>query len=221
MTGHSLDLIPDAIRHVDSYATGYPFKYSTLERIRKPIVPFALLFSVFLNILPDYLSLLLSRWLLFLLMPVRSAGLTVCILFSGLLFCALSGTISESFGDWFSNPYDMVVDSVGGPPPFSLVHDNTLRKRLMNLLHPFGFATRRPDLLVALWYYPAFFPAFWLWLYAGSGFLLKGARRFDLGFDWFNRKFDIEKHPLQSIGLVAGAIEAVVYWVAVGISRVL
>jgi hypothetical protein len=55
---------------------------------------------------------------------------------------------------------------------------------------------------------------------AGSGFLLKAARRFDLGFDWFNKKFDIEKRPLQSIGLVAGALVAVVYWTAVIVSRV-
>jgi hypothetical protein len=69
--------------------------------------------------------------------------------------------------------------------------------------------------------YPAFFTSIWLWLYAGSGFLLKAARRFDLGFDWFNRKFDIEKKPLQSIGLVAGALVAVVYWTAVIVSRVI
>ena len=60
----------------------------------------------------------------------------------------------------------------------------------------------------------------WLWLYAGSGFLLKAAHRFDIGFDWFNRKFDIEKHPLQSIGLVAGALVAVVYWTAAIVGRV-
>jgi hypothetical protein len=57
---------------------------------------------------------------------------------------------------------------------------------------------------------PACFKSIWLWLYAGSGFLLKAARRVDIGFDWFNRHFDIEKKPLQSIGLVAGAIVAVV-----------
>jgi len=68
--------------------------------------------------------------------------------------------------------------------------------------------------------YPAFFTSIWLWLYAGSGFLLKAARRFDVGFDWFNRKFDIEKKPLQSIGLVAGALVALVYWMAVVVSRV-
>jgi hypothetical protein len=59
---------------------------------------------------------------------------------------------------------------------------------------------------------PCFFSSAFLWLYAGSGFLLKAARRFDIGFQWFNRKFDIEKKPLQSIGLVAGALVAMLYW---------
>ncbi len=58
----------------------------------------------------------------------------------------------------------------------------------------------------------------WLWLYVAVGFLLKGARRFDVGFDWFNRHADIEKEPLSSIGLVAGAIVAMVYWSIVVIS---
>jgi len=48
----------------------------------------------------------------------------------------------------------------------------------------------------------------------------RGRRGYDLGFDWFNRHFDIEKKPLQSIGLVAGALVAVVYWTAVVVSRV-
>jgi hypothetical protein len=35
-----------------------------------------------------------------------------------------------------------------------------------------------------------------------------------------NRKFDIEKKPLQSIGLVAGALVALLYWATVIVSRV-
>jgi hypothetical protein len=66
-----------------------------------------------------------------------------------------------------------------------------------------------------------YFTSIWLWLYVGSGFLLKAARRFDIGFDWFNRKFDIEKKPLQSIGLVSGAIVAVLYWTVAVVSRVI
>jgi hypothetical protein len=66
----------------------------------------------------------------------------------------------------------------------------------------------------------ALLPSVWLWLYAVSGFFLKTARRFDIGFDWFSRHFDIEKKPLQSIGLVAGAIVALVYWAVVLVMRV-
>jgi len=73
--------------------------------------------------------------------------------------------------------------------------------------------------LGVLYIVPAFFTSIWLWLYAGSGFILKAARRFDIGFEWFNRKFDIEKKPLQSIGLVAGALVAVLYWAAVIVGR--
>ena len=66
---------------------------------------------------------------------------------------------------------------------------------------------------------PSIVTSVWLWLYAGSTFILSTARRFDVGFDWFNRRFDIEKKPLQSIGLVAGALVAVVYWAAVVIGH--
>jgi hypothetical protein len=65
-------------------------------------------------------------------------------------------------------------------------------------------------------FYAAFVSSLWIWLYAGAGFLLKAARRFDIGFQWFNRHFDIEKKPLQSIGLVSGVLVAFVYWAVVG-----
>lgn len=74
-------------------------------------------------------------------------------------------------------------------------------------------------LFLLMFVVPSMFTSIWLWLYAGSGFLLKAARRFDIGFDWFNRRFDIEKKPLQCIGLVAGAIVAVVYWAVVVVHR--
>jgi hypothetical protein len=81
---------------------------------------------------------------------------------------------------------------------------------------PIGFMAN-----VASLSYPILFSWFWMVLYAGSGFILKAARRFDIGFQWFNRRFDIEKKPLQSIGLVAGALVAVLYWAAVIVSRMI
>jgi hypothetical protein len=69
--------------------------------------------------------------------------------------------------------------------------------------------------------YPAFFTSIWLWLYAASGFILKGAARFDRVIAWMNRHMDIEKKPLQTIGVVAGAIVALVYWGALVTIRIL
>lgn len=79
-------------------------------------------------------------------------------------------------------------------------------------------ASRHAERFLFLWL-PTFFSSTWLWLYAASGFLLKAARHFDIGFDWFNRHFDIEHKPLSAIGLVAGALVALVYWVAVVVGR--
>jgi hypothetical protein len=59
---------------------------------------------------------------------------------------------------------------------------------------------------------PALFTSLCVWLFASSGFLLKAARRFDIGFQWFNRRFDIEKKPLSAIGLVVGSLVALLYW---------
>jgi hypothetical protein len=57
--------------------------------------------------------------------------------------------------------------------------------------------------------YPGFSTSIWLWFHASSGFLLKAARRCDIGFDWFDRKSDIEKRPSQCAGLATGALAAV------------
>jgi hypothetical protein len=62
---------------------------------------------------------------------------------------------------------------------------------------------------------PALFTFIWLSLYVASGFLLKFARRFDKFFAWFNSKVDIEKKPLSAIGLVAGALVALLWWTVV------
>jgi hypothetical protein len=68
-----------------------------------------------------------------------------------------------------------------------------------------------------LFFYPAFFTSIWALMYFVAGVFIVGLRRFDVGFAWFNRKFDIEKRPLSSIGLVAGAIVAVLWWTVVAV----
>ena len=184
-------------------------RFSVLkEAFSQPQWMVPLIFSAAaLNVLPDYLSLLETRWILR-RMQARHQILRFLIL-DVILTSAIASSalyvvwnVSVAFFGPSIVEYRVVGSASTG---YGVVKTVTF-----------------PALLVrrVFWLYPAFFTSIWLWLYAGSGFLLKAARRLDIGFDWFNRKFDIERKPLQSIGLVAGVLVAVVYWAAVIVSRV-
>jgi hypothetical protein len=169
------------------------------------LVPGWFILALVGNVFPDYLSLLETRYLLRASSRSKSVLVWLAFLIADLiitlLIARLSVALIELFGErvlrasvrylWNS---DSILDK--------LVFLEQLGFLPM-IQHPF-----------ALWIAPAFFTSLWLWLYAGSGFILKAARTLDLGFDWFNLKFDIEKKPLQSIGLVSGALVALLYWTA-------
>jgi hypothetical protein len=171
------------------------------------------------NIVPDYLSLLETRLSIGLLGRSMSPRRIGFALFSNVVVTSLLALVATFMVEvvLLSRPHHSLEPRLWLPMVrfevqrvIPTVSGLVLRERL----YMGGSQVRFISL------YPAFFTSIWLWLYAGSGFLLKAARRFDVGFDWFNRKFDIEKKPLQSIGLVAGALVALVYWMAVVVSRV-
>jgi hypothetical protein len=159
------------------------------------------------NVFPDYISLLKTRYILGRMRVTGIRGRSVWLLADLALTCA-SGLVSLFIGAC------LFYVAANWDPSFArfVGYWHTI---LMDL-HFFPSQLWQSRTLLApfraLWFYPAFFPSVWLWLYAGSGFLLKAARRFDVGFQWFNSKIDIEKHPLSAIGLVAGSLVAVLYW---------
>jgi hypothetical protein len=169
------------------------------------------------SLLPSYISLLETRYLLNLLKHVTA--------FSRIALIALDLYITTSIAILVSiYLYGFLYPIAMSPWPFDLWITYSLPSGLSAFPGNLGAALQPWRGLsyggsTFLTFYPVFFTSIWLWLYAGSGFLLKFARRFDIGFEWFNRKFDIEKKPLQSIGLVAGALAALVYWTVVIVSR--
>jgi hypothetical protein len=192
-----------------------------------PVLPvFILLFSIF----PDYLTLLKTRYALTTIIrlnafPARCiiivADTYLTLLLSEMVLAWGGGLLGFSYS-WHELHHADFIDSIlagiqiayhnlwHSSTPTTLVDDFLSLRKLKG-------STKAG---IALVLYPAFFTSIWLWLYAGSGFVLKAARRFDIGFQWFNRRFDIEKHPLSSIGLVAGMLVALIYWAAVIVSRV-
>jgi hypothetical protein len=155
------------------------------------------------NVLPDFVSLLESRYVLhFMKRATKGFALIGWLLSDAVLTSGIALTVTHVMLAYFW---------VGDDPKQWSWTITAFRNHFVD--------SRQLNTALSL-VIPAFFTSIWLWLYAGSGFLLKAARRFDIGFEWFNRKFDIEKKPLSSIGLVAGALVAVVYWGAVIVSRV-
>lgn len=154
-----------------------------------------LAFILFSNIFPDYVSLLETRAVLG---AIKRRGVLVSILLLVLDICVTVIIMEQGI----VLALNVMITHFRRP----------LAESWYVLLHP-AFALQFVN-ESHLWFliYPAFFTSIWLWLYAGSGFLLKFARRFDIGFEWFNRKFDIEHKPLSAIGLVAGCIVAVLWW---------
>jgi hypothetical protein len=165
-------------------------------------------------LLPDYLSLFETRLMLRVLRRFKSFSWSVLVLLAD---AAITGVTS-------------LVGAIAGTDYASAFYRDDWTGRLLDLLTLPGLAVNVFDMPIrqvmgkvmlgpvahhgyeSILFYPGLFSCLWLWLYAGSGFLLKFARRFDVGFDWFNRKFDIEKKPLSAIGLVAGCIVAVLWW---------
>jgi hypothetical protein len=71
-----------------------------------------------------------------------------------------------------------------------------------------------------LYFYPAFFTSGWALTYVLSGVLVAALRRLDFDYQYFARKVDIEKKPLQVIGFITGVLVALAYWTVIIVSHI-
>jgi len=131
--------------------------------------------GLFISLVPDYVSLIQTRWLL----RISALGSNLSIL--ALLVVDTAFTVSIGFVAVLSTT---LVFSRAFYPDLATEFSSVVRH----------FRWKNPAYVI--WFVPAFATSIWLWLYAVSGFLLKAAKRFDIGFQWFNRRFDMEKKPL-------------------------
>jgi hypothetical protein len=167
------------------------------------------------NLVPDYISLLKTRLLLRVAQRSRSRSYLMTILVAEFLVTLYIALVAVTYG------LSAVLASTSSALAVKMLADPTVILKAFNPaeLYLSLWLVNEPG-VAALWLFPPFFTSVWLWLYAGSGFVVKAAQRFDISFGWFISKADIEKKPLQSIGLIAGGLVAVVYWTVMIVSRV-
>jgi hypothetical protein len=222
-----------------SYYYGGGLRVFTVDGIISILASFLIL-----HVVPDYISLLKTRHLL--RHMVSSNAKTLGIVSVLILDAALSLAITAA-PMWFAynrlveykwgqtrarlqadddGRFQRDVDEMrhwnGRPALMEAAASYFEKRRSGNLVETWrawvrlAYVSGGRDLLYVI-VPPAFFGSFWLWLYAGSGALLRAAQRLELGFRWFNRKFNIAEKPLQAIGLVSGACLALFYWAVVSI----
>ena len=213
--------VASSVAFVIAYVAGYLLTQRTPGHVLEGLF-YVLPYALIATLLPDYLSLLESRTLLP-FMDFSKSTLRSCLL-------VVADALVTGYIGWITHLVARqlpIEASITDPQLVALIADLGLQHLgLVNIFYSYYDAARfiaLDPIAASKWLlingeFPyclmaAFFTSIWLWLYAASGFALKAARRFDLGFQWFNSHFDIDKKPLQAMGILAGAIVAVVYWI--------
>lgn len=147
------------------------------------------LFTIVLNCIPDYVSLLKTRWLMGRMaaatplprlarMLVLDLALTACIAVCAVYFANIA--MWGLFGPWSGEELAFAMFLARG----WLLSAVTFRSE------------------TAAWFYATFFTSAWLWVYVVSAFVLRVAR---LAL-WIGGTLDIDSKPLAAIGFVAALL---------------
>lgn len=159
------------------------------------------LIAAYVNLVPDYISLLESRYIL---RWMTYAGTTPAIL--GLLAIDFIATVVISLAAFWT----FLFVGFGRDPVWSFLFIRDL------LLESRGFPFSFDSLPIGIWFYSAFFTSVWVWLYAFSGLVLKLVSYLRILVGYSAKILDLETKPLQSMGRVSGLVVAFLYWIGLG-----
>jgi hypothetical protein len=176
--------------------------------------------SLVVNLIPDYLSLLVSRAIIMLIPRNPRLHRVISLLIADAALTALIPIISLSAG------YLMLGSHRTFKYYDPIVYIDTWRThahelRASYVLSSFSLATDSPMATLDVFIYSSFFTSLWLWLYVTAGFAIKGSRR--LHFLWMrvSKYLDIDNKPLGCIGKVSGLLLASLWFIFIGLEHAL
>ena len=166
------------------------------------------LFTVISSIIPDYLSLLETRYLLGCMRRapglLRLLGLLILDLLATALIAASGLTAA-----WFT------FSAIGGDPGavWRAGVWQEIPYELLGAALFWGGWSLLPFPPAGVWMYAAFFTSVWVWLYALSGLLVRVANPLGIGIRTLKDLLDIDEKPITSLGFVAMLLTSIVFWV--------
>jgi hypothetical protein len=191
-----------------------------------PGVLFVVVFLLFLNIIPDYISLSKSRVIIGLMSTTgaRSQGiigtwfLWICYVAIDLCLTIIIFVISAFLALFFvlaSSGWDAVhAADWTAVEDFMSVLSEAVR---LNLFERFGENRYvLDDGIYGIFMYSTFFTSVWMWLYVLAGAAFRLLLTFQSVFGWLDRLIVLEGRPLTILGLIASVIAGSTCYFAIG-----
>ena len=147
--------------------------------------------AVVLNILPDYLSLLETR-LLLKWMSKMTTKIQIPLLILDAVFTSLIFAVSL----WVILPLAFEAMGLGGWVNISLIG-------VFQIITQDLFRVTPYDLNINVYFFSTFSTSAWIWLFIGSGLIIRLLTAIGLSFRKIGTLFDVEKKPLRSMGFVS------------------
>jgi len=159
--------------------------------------------SIVFNLLPDYLSLIETRWIIRLIGSSKKNYVVFGLLLIDLILTTtiflvtltiiLLVTGASEFDEFMSLAYWLALLTVTIKEILLLTGDSTSVS------------------IVGIFLYTTYFTSIWVWLYALSGLIVKLTQKLNIGLTWFKGKFDINQKPLRSMAMVSIMIVTIIF----------
>ncbi|HLG56187.1 MAG TPA: hypothetical protein VI485_12710 [Vicinamibacterales bacterium] len=155
-----------------------------------------------LNVLPDFISLLKTRYVIGVMRRCSSRA-AIAILAADAIGCALLG--------WFGFLLGMLL--LTGDIREAFHGATELLLMAITFTHGLdGYAIETPG--AGVWFYSTFMASVWVWLYAASSLILRVAPSVGGFWKWVWSWVDVRNQPFMSLGVVSIFIITVLYVIA-------
>lgn len=169
------------------------------------------------NLIPDYLSLLETRYIIRWIGKKYSISRATILLLFDLLLTGIIWLI------WSDLIVTVLYFCFKGELPWYFVRFLLVSFWAVLRWLFFGSIVPRDDIywiLAKTMFYSAFFTSAWVWLYVSSGIVVKLVNRIGIGLRMFTSILNIREHPIMSLGLIACVLITILFLVGLGLALV-
>jgi hypothetical protein len=180
-----------------------------------------ILLSVFFNVIPDYFSLIETRFILQKLQNVANLRNTIRLLLLDVIFTLLIAFIGSVIANFLFPLVNFVVSGFDTAKlaewmiPYNTLELFQVYGVVLNIVDPAdvkGSDSYKHLYYCAVFIYSTFLTSIWIWLYTLSGVLTRASISSKTLKRFITETFRVNDKPLSVLGLICISIVSIVFW---------